>query len=142
MDIADLKRQAAWRAVEFVESGMVVGLGHGSTAAFAVERIAELLRAGELKDILCVPCSEEVARHAERLGIPLTTLDESPSIDLTIDGAPIVKECMDRKLLVNCTQGTVIRLLPAMNLTEEQAMEGCDILAEVIRQQANGTSQA
>jgi len=87
MNIADLKRQAAWRAVEFVESGMVVGLGHGSTAAFAVERIAELLRAGELKDILCVPCSEEVARHAERLGIPLTTLDESPSIDLTIDGA-------------------------------------------------------
>ena len=87
MDTANLKRQAAWRAVEFVESGMVVGLGHGSTAAFAVERIAELLRAGELKDILCVPCSEEVARHAERLGIPLTTLDESPSIDLTIDGA-------------------------------------------------------
>ena len=63
-------------------------------------------------------------------------------IDLTIDGAPIVKGCMDRKLLVNCTQGTVIRLLPAMNLTEEQAMEGCDILAEVIQQQANGTSQA
>jgi len=87
MDAAELKRRAAWRAVEFVESGMIVGLGHGSTAAFAVERIAESLRAGALKGIVCVPCSEEVARHAESLRIPLTSLDESPSIDLTIDGA-------------------------------------------------------
>jgi ribose 5-phosphate isomerase A len=71
----DLKRQAAWRAVEFVADGMIVGLGHGSTAAFAVERIAELHRAGTLKGILCIPCSREVARRAEALGIPLTTLD-------------------------------------------------------------------
>ena len=87
MDVAEQKRRAAWSAVEFVEPGMTVGLGHGTTAAFAVERIAELLRSGELNDILCVPCSEEVARQAERLGIPLTTLDERPTIDLTIDGA-------------------------------------------------------
>ena len=87
MDVAERKRRAAWRAVEFIESGMTVGLGHGTTTAFAVERIAELLRSGGLVDVVCVPCSEEVARHAERLGVPLTTLDERPTIDLTIDGA-------------------------------------------------------
>ena len=53
-------------------------------------------------------------------------------IELAIEGAAVVKLCLDRKLLVNCTHGTVIRLLPAMNLTEEQAEEGCDIVAEVI----------
>jgi len=56
-------------------------------------------------------------------------------IELSIEGAATVKACMERKLLVNCTQGTVIRLLPAMNLTEEQAHQGCDILAEVIKEQ-------
>lgn len=57
-------------------------------------------------------------------------------LELSIEGAPTVKACLDRKLLINCTHGTVIRLLPAMNLTEEQAHEGCDILAEVLKGQA------
>ena len=56
-------------------------------------------------------------------------------IELSIEGAPIVKQCMDRRLLINCTQQTVVRLLPAMNLTEEQANEGCDILADVLKSQ-------
>jgi len=86
-DLSELKRRAAWRAVELVDSGTVVGLGHGTTAAFAIERIGERLRSGKLADVLCVPCSEEVARRAERLGVPLTTLDANPSIDITIDGA-------------------------------------------------------
>ena len=54
-------------------------------------------------------------------------------IELAVDGTPVVKECLNRRLLVNCTHSTVIRLLPAMNLTEEQAEEGCEILADVIR---------
>jgi acetylornithine/N-succinyldiaminopimelate aminotransferase len=54
-------------------------------------------------------------------------------IELAVEGAPVVKECLARKLLVNCTQGTVIRLLPAMNLPVEQAEEGCDILIDVIK---------
>lgn len=54
-------------------------------------------------------------------------------LELAIDGTPVVKECLAKKLLVNCTHGTVIRLLPAMNLTEEQAEEGCEILEGVIR---------
>lgn len=56
--------------------------------------------------------------------------------ELTIEGAPIVKACLDRKLLINCTHGTVIRLLPAMNLSSAQAEEACDILDEVIPAQA------
>jgi ribose 5-phosphate isomerase A len=84
---SNLKRRAAWRAVDFVESEMVVGLGTGSTAAFAVRRIAELLRSGELTDLLGVPTSTRVADAAEQLGIPLTTLEDHAVIDLTIDGA-------------------------------------------------------
>jgi acetylornithine/N-succinyldiaminopimelate aminotransferase len=54
-------------------------------------------------------------------------------IELAIEGVGVVKECLDRKLLVNCTHGTVIRLLPAMNLPEDLAEEGCETLADVIR---------
>ncbi|NIL96679.1 MAG: acetylornithine/succinylornithine family transaminase [Planctomycetales bacterium] len=53
-------------------------------------------------------------------------------IELDQDGGPVVQECLQRKLLVNCTQHVVIRLLPAMTLTDQQAHEGCDILCEVI----------
>ena len=81
------KQAAAERAVEFVESGMVVGLGAGSTAAFALQRLAELLRQGQLHDIVGIPCSSEVGDNARQLGIRLTTLEDHPAIDLTIDGA-------------------------------------------------------
>ncbi len=57
-------------------------------------------------------------------------------LELNIEGAPIVKKCLERRLLVNCTHGVVIRLLPAMNLSVEQAEEGCEILASVLRQSA------
>ncbi len=56
-------------------------------------------------------------------------------IELAIEGAPVVAGCMDQKLLVNCTHDTVIRLLPAMNLSEQQVHDGCDILAGVLKQQ-------
>jgi acetylornithine/succinyldiaminopimelate/putrescine aminotransferase len=57
-------------------------------------------------------------------------------VELSIEGAATVRSCMERRLLVNCTHGTVIRLLPAMTLTEAQVHEGCDILAEVLKSQA------
>src|SRR5262245_44723452 len=65
------KQEAAERAVQFVESGMVVGLGAGSTAAFALLRIADLLRQGLLRDVVGIPCSSEVGDNARQLGIPL-----------------------------------------------------------------------
>lgn len=83
----DLKQQAAERAVEYVESGMVVGLGHGSTAVFAVRRLATLIQAGTLQNIVAIPCSKAVEQEALQLGIPLTTFATHPRVDLTIDGA-------------------------------------------------------
>ncbi|MBN1179892.1 MAG: ribose-5-phosphate isomerase RpiA [Anaerolineae bacterium] len=81
------KQQAAERAVDFVRPGMVVGLGHGSTTVFALRRIAALIQSGGLSDVLGIPCSSAVEAEAQQLGIPLTTLEAHPTIDVTIDGA-------------------------------------------------------
>lgn len=83
----DLKRRAAEQAVSRVESGMVVGLGTGSTAALAVDAIGSRLAAGELRDVVGIPTSTRTREQAESLGIPLTTLEDHPVVDLTIDGA-------------------------------------------------------
>jgi ribose 5-phosphate isomerase A len=85
MDADAQKRAAAARAVEFVRSGMRLGLGTGSTARHFVELVGERVRAG-LK-IVAVPTSLATQTDAERCGIPLTTLDETPELDLTVDGA-------------------------------------------------------
>ena len=79
------KRAAAARAADFVRPGMRLGLGTGSTAKHFVELIGERVRAG--LDILAVPTSEATFAEAKRCGIALTTLDETPELDLTVDGA-------------------------------------------------------
>jgi ribose 5-phosphate isomerase A len=79
------KRAAAARAVEFVRPGMRLGLGTGSTAKLFVDLLAERVQAG--LDIIGVPTSEATRAQAQALGIKLTTLDEMPELDLTIDGA-------------------------------------------------------
>ncbi|HUT72992.1 MAG TPA: ribose-5-phosphate isomerase RpiA [Desulfatiglandales bacterium] len=105
-DTLELKKRAAERAVEFIESGMIVGLGHGSTADFAVQRIAELLKRGELSNVIGVPCSTQVEHKARRLDIRLTTFEEHTVIDLTIDGADEVDPNMD---LVKGGGGALLR---------------------------------
>ena len=85
MDVEAQKRAAAARAVEFVRPGMRLGLGTGSTAKHFVDLLGERVRGG--LDVVAVPTSEATRAQAERLGIPLTTLDETPELDLTIDGA-------------------------------------------------------
>ncbi len=94
-DHLTLKRQAAERAVELVEAGMVVGLGVGSTAIWAVRAIGRRLHEGDLRGILGVPCSLAVEAAARQLGIPLITLEERPVVDLTIDGADEVDPQMN-----------------------------------------------
>ena len=84
---AELKRAAALRAVEFVRSGMKVGLGTGSTAIYATRRIAELLKTGELRDILAFATSKATDEEARRLGIPMLSDDLPSGLDVTIDGA-------------------------------------------------------
>ncbi|MFS7961919.1 putative ribose-5-phosphate isomerase [Helianthus anomalus] len=83
----DLKKLAADKAVEYVKSGMVLGLGTGSTAAFVVAKIGELYASGELKDIVGIPTSKRTQEQAASLGIPLSVLDDHPKLDLAIDGA-------------------------------------------------------
>ena len=79
------KRAAAARAIEFVRSGMRLGLGTGSTARPFVEMLGEKVRGG--LNIVAVPTSEATREQAVQVGIPLTTLDETPELDLTVDGA-------------------------------------------------------
>ena len=79
------KRAAAARAVEFVRPGMRLGLGTGSTAKHFVELVGERVRAG--LDVVAVPTSEATLADAKRCGIALTTLDDTPELDLTVDGA-------------------------------------------------------
>ena len=87
MDIDQLKKQAAEKAVEEIKDGMIIGLGSGSTLFFALKKISEKLKSGELKNIFGVPSSIDTEKKAIQLGIPLKTLNETPIIDLTIDGA-------------------------------------------------------
>jgi hypothetical protein len=82
-----LKQKSAHRAVEFVESGMVVGLGTGSTTAFAVIRIGQRIKSGDLKNIVGIPTSIRTETLAGEWGIPLCGLEDQPQIDVTIDGA-------------------------------------------------------
>jgi len=81
----DLKERAARAALDLVEDGMQLGLGTGSTAARFVKAVGERVAQG--LRVLCVPTSEITRVQAEGLGIPLTTLDETPRLDLTVDGA-------------------------------------------------------
>jgi len=78
-------RAAAAAALDFVRPGMRLGLGTGSTAAMFVELLAGRVRAG--LEVVCVPTSERTHGQAEALHIPLTTLDETPALDLAVDGA-------------------------------------------------------
>lgn len=87
MSVDELKKAAAEKAIEHVKSGMVLGLGSGSTAKYAVAKIGELWQSGKLTDLVAIPTSEYTANQAQGYGVPLTTLDQHPVIDLAIDGA-------------------------------------------------------
>ncbi|HWA17848.1 MAG TPA: ribose-5-phosphate isomerase RpiA [Devosia sp.] len=98
------KREAAGAALAEVHSGMIVGLGTGSTAKHFVDLLAEKVAAG----LRCVgvPTSEATARQASALGIPLTTLDQAPELDLTVDGAD---EIGPRLALIKGAGGALLR---------------------------------
>jgi ribose 5-phosphate isomerase A len=80
-----MKRAAARAALEAVTHGMRLGLGTGSTAAHFVDLLGARVREG--LEVVCVPTSERTRAQAESLGISLSTLDETPQLDLTVDGA-------------------------------------------------------
>jgi ribose 5-phosphate isomerase A len=84
----ELKKRAAYQAVEHeIRSSMKVGLGSGSTVAFALDALGEALQAGRLTNMVGVPTSEQTASRAREWGIPLVELHEVEVLDVTIDGA-------------------------------------------------------
>lgn len=86
-EIDRLKKEAAIRAADHVDSGMVVGLGTGSTVRYLLEEIGARLASGALRDVRGVPTSSATERVATELGIPLVELDRHPRLDVAIDGA-------------------------------------------------------
>ncbi len=82
-----LKKEAGVSAVDFVESGMILGLGTGSTTKFALEEIGKRLKEGRLKDIVGICSSIQTENRAKDLGIPIITFNDKQELDLTIDGA-------------------------------------------------------
>jgi ribose 5-phosphate isomerase A len=100
----EMKRQAALKAIELVEPGMRLGLGTGSTARHFVDLLGAKVKAG--LDVICVPTSNATRVQAESLGIRLTTLDETPELDLTVDGAD---ELTDDLALIKGGGGALLR---------------------------------
>ena len=81
------KQAAADHGASLVQSGMVLGLGSGTTSTLMVQAIGRMLRAGTLQNVVGVPSSSGIATVARESGVPLTTLDEYPVLDLNLDGA-------------------------------------------------------
>lgn len=102
----DPKKRAAEAALKFVESGMVVGLGTGSTAEQFLLALAAALKAGTIRDIRGVPTSVRSERLAQSFGIPLATLAQCPHPDVTIDGADEVAPNLD---LIKGLGGALLR---------------------------------
>ncbi len=121
--------------------GNPIAASAGIAAIEMIERQGLLENARKISDVFRARLTEiqqecEIVREVRLVGLMI-------GIELSIVGAPIVKACLARRMLINCTHQTVIRLLPALNLTEEQAHEACDLLSEVLKEQAacgNGQS--
>ncbi len=100
------KKQAAIKSLDYVKSGMILGLGSGSTVFFMLRELGKRIREGELKSIVGIPSSKQTERFAQEFGIHLSNMDKYPQIDLTIDGADEV----DRDLnLIKGGGGALLR---------------------------------
>jgi ribose 5-phosphate isomerase A len=100
------KRRAAEAALKFVESGMVVGLGTGSTADEFLQALAAALASGKLRDIRGIPTSQQSEARARQLGIPIVTLAQCRQAQITIDGADEVAPDLD---LIKGLGGALLR---------------------------------
>ena len=100
----ELKKQAALAALDELRSGMVVGLGTGSTATHFIRGLGDKVRAG--MKVVAIPTSEDSRRLAEEAGVPLTNFKDHPDIDLTVDGADEVSPHLD---LIKGLGGALVR---------------------------------
>jgi len=141
----NLKQQAAQYALQSVQSGMVLGLGTGSTTAYFIDMLGEQIQKGMIKDILAVPTSEATKRQAQQLGIQLTTLDQHPILDLAVDGADEVdpqlnlikglgRACLREKVVeINATRFIVV--VDESKLVQRLGTR-CPLPVEIIRFEA------
>ena len=114
----ELKAQAGEEAVlHYVRSGMVVGLGAGSTSAEAIKVIGRLLKEGKLRDIVGIPCGVKVEALARSLDIPVGTLEDYPKIEVTIDGADEVDPDLN---LIKGGGGALLREKMVAQATERE----------------------
>ena len=138
----EAKRAAAFKAVqELVEDGMVVGLGSGSTMAYAIQALAERVRSEEL-DILCIPTSYQVFFLAVRNGLRITSLDEHPEPDLALDGADQVDKdlnlikgggaAMTREKIVDYASKRLAIIVDEAKLAERLGEKGLPVPLEVL----------
>lgn len=114
--------------------GNPIAAAAGLAAIEMIEREGLLERTRQLSGLFAGRLRElqkecDLIREVRVLGLMI-------GIELAVEGAPAVKACMERKLLINCTHKTVLRLLPAMTLSDQQAHQGCDVLADVLKKLA------
>ncbi len=135
------KRRAARAAAAHVESGSVIGLGSGSTARYFIQIVGRRLSEGELGDILGVPTSVKAAADASESGIPMTSLDEHPELDLAVDGADQIDGGLEaikggggallREKVVASASREYILIADERKLTQRLG-EGCPLPVEVL----------
>jgi ribose 5-phosphate isomerase A len=123
------KEQAGRKAAEYVKEGMVVGLGTGSTAEWAIRALADRLKSGDLKEIQCIPTSSQTRRLAEELGLSIRGLEDVEWVDLTIDGADQVDDKLNlikggggallREKVVAFSSGEIIIVVDESKLTKQ-----------------------
>jgi len=137
----DPKEQAGRKAAEYVKDGMVVGLGTGSTAEWAIRALAERVQAGTLKDIQCIPTSSSTRKLADEVGLSIRGLEDVEWVDLTIDGADQVDENLNlikggggallREKVVAFSSGEVIIIVDPSKMAKHLG-DGCPVPVEVI----------
>ena len=128
------KQMAARRALSFVQDGMVVGLGTGTTTHYFVQYLGEALQRGELRDIVGVPTSVHTAELARQVGIPLSSLDEHSYLDVAVDGADEVDPRLDlikgrgralvREKIVEIHARTLVIIVDESKLVERLGTRG------------------
>lgn len=137
----DSKEQAGKKAAEYVKNGMVVGLGTGTTAEWAIRALADRVKRGDVKDIQCIPTSTSTRRLADELGLSIRGLEDVEWVDLTIDGADQVDDRLNlikgrggallREKVVAFSSGEVIIVVDESKQAK-QLGEGCPVPVEVI----------
>jgi ribose 5-phosphate isomerase A len=137
----DAKERAGRKAAEYVKEGMVVGLGTGSTAEWAIRALADRVKEGQLKNIQCIPTSTQTRQLADELGLSIRGLEDVDGVDLTIDGADQVDEKLNlikggggallREKVVAFSSGEVIIVVDESKLTDHLG-RGVPVPVEVI----------